>query len=154
MDRAAIATWRAVTAGVLTTDSGALIGAPFSSTARFGIEARPTATTPEELLGAAYASCFTMTLADQLASAGHSPIRIETEARVQVVRRHGFWEIAGIRVHCSALVPGIAEREFLEIAHAVRIGCPIATALRPETTLTVSLSQVTTDDALVPHHPA
>jgi len=68
MDRGAIASWNGTNGG-LTTDSGALINAPFSTAARFELEATPSATTPEELLAAAYASCFTMTLAERLAAA-------------------------------------------------------------------------------------
>src|SRR5512144_2261132 len=65
MDRGATANWNA-SAGTLTTDSGALINMPFSTIARYELEATPSATTPEELLAAAYAACFTMTLAEHL----------------------------------------------------------------------------------------
>ena len=68
MDRGAIAVWNDPKGqeGTLTTDSGALTNTPMSPTARFELEAVPTATTPEELLASAYAGCFTMMLATQL----------------------------------------------------------------------------------------
>ena len=69
MDRGATANWNA-NAGTVTTDSGALINMPFSTIARYELEATPSATTPEELLAAAYAACITMTLAEHLAAAG------------------------------------------------------------------------------------
>jgi len=138
MDRGAIAEWK-FDAGTVTTDSGALINAPYSSSARYELEAKLSATTPEELLAAAYASCFTMTFADRLAAAGYATPSLRTEARVQLVRPSGYWEIPAIRVHCSAAVPNIAEDEFLAIAHAARLHGPIARAMRAEVTLTVSL---------------
>jgi osmotically inducible protein OsmC len=144
MDRGAIATWSGTgtNAGTLTTDSGALINAPFSTTARFDLEAKPTATTPEELLAAAYAGCFTMTLGERLAAAGHPAHSLRTEARVQLVKPSGYWEIPSIRIHCSAVVPNIAEADFLAIAHAARIHGPIGHAMRADITMTVSLESM------------
>jgi len=144
MDRGAIAVWKytGTNAGTLTSDSGALLNTPFSPAARFELEARPSATTPEELLAAAYASCFNMTFAERLAAAGHPARSLRTEARVQLVRPSGYWEIPSLRIHCSALVPGIAEDEFLAIAHAARIHGPIGRALRAAVTLTVSLESM------------
>ncbi|TMQ13955.1 MAG: OsmC family peroxiredoxin [Deltaproteobacteria bacterium] len=143
MDRGAIAGWDGakVKCGTVTTDSGSLIGVPYSPVTRFEREAGPPATTPEELLAAAYASCFTMTFAQQLTAAGHTASSLRTEVRVQLVKPHGYWEIPAIRVHCSAAVRGITESEFLKIAHAARMSGPIARALRSEITLTVSLDR-------------
>ncbi|HTR53561.1 MAG TPA: OsmC family peroxiredoxin [Kofleriaceae bacterium] len=138
MDRGAIAEWT-FDAGTVTTDSGALINAPYSSSARYELEAKPSATTPEELLAAAYASCFTTTFAERLAAAGYATPSLRTEARVQLLRPSGYWEIPAIRVHCSAAVPNIGEDEFLAIAHSARLHGPIARAMRAEVTLTVSL---------------
>ncbi|HEU4729585.1 MAG TPA: OsmC family peroxiredoxin [Kofleriaceae bacterium] len=141
MDRGAIAVWngKKSNSGTLTTDSGSLIEMPYSPVARYELEARPSATTPEELLAAAYASCFTMTFAEQLTAAGHSASSLRTEVRVQLVRPSGYWEIPSLRIHCSATVPGIEEHEFLTIAHDARKRGPIARALTAEITLTVSL---------------
>lgn len=144
MDRGAIAFWNGIktSSGTLTTDSGSLIDVPYSPVARYELEARPTATTPEELLAAAYASCFSMTLAEQLAAAGYPVCTLRAEARVQLVRPSGYWEIPNIRIHCSAMVPGIAEDEFLAISHLARKRGAIARAVRAEITLTVSLENV------------
>jgi osmotically inducible protein OsmC len=141
MDRGAIAIWEPnhIRSAAIETDSGARIAMPQSSAARFELGAPPSATTPEELLAAAYAGCFTMTFAEQLTASGYSASRLHTEVRVQLVRPGGHWEIPSIRIHCSAIVPGIEEHEFLAIAHAARNGGPIAQALRAEITLTVSL---------------
>jgi osmotically inducible protein OsmC len=141
MDRGAIAVWSAggANAGTLTTDSGALVSMPCSRVARYELEARPTATNPEELVAAACAGCFAMTLVDRLAAAGHVAHRVQVEARTHLIKPGGRWEIPMIRLHCSATIPGIAEDEFLAIAHVARTEGPIARALRAEITLTVSL---------------
>ena len=142
MDRGAIAIWNdpRTDAGTLSTDSGALTNTPISPKARFELEAIPTATTPEELLAAAYAGCFTMMLAERLEAAGFHPMSLRTEARVQLVRPSRYWEIPAVRIHCSAIVPGISAQEFLAIAHEAKQSGPIAQAMRAEVTLTVSLA--------------
>lgn len=142
MDRGAICIWNdpRTDAGTLTTDSGALTNTPISPRARFELEALPTASTPEELLASAYAGCFTMMLAEQLGLAGFHPMSLRTEARVQLVRPRGHWEIPAVRLHCSAIVPGISAQEFLAIAHEAKLRGPIAQAMRAEMTLTVSLA--------------
>lgn len=141
MDRGAVAIWNipGSNAGTLTTDSGALINTPCSATARFELEASPSATTPEELLAAAYGGCFTMALAERLAASGHPPHSLRTEVRVNLVKPRGYWEIPSLRVHCSAAIPNIEEAEFLAIAHGARVDGVLARALRAEIVMTVSL---------------
>jgi len=152
MDRGAVATWNipGANAGTLTTDSGALTNVPCSTAARFELEARPSATTPEELLAAAYAGCFTMTLAERLTEAGHTPHSLRTEVRVNLVRPGGYWEIPSVRVHCTAAIPNIEESRFLAIAHAARQEGAVARSMRAEITLTVSLERAPTRE----HHAA
>lgn len=140
MDRGATITWN-VDAGTITTDSGALVNMPCSPTARYELEAMPSATTPEELLAAAFSSCFTMELAERLKAAGYSTPSLKTEARVQLVHPSGYWEIPSIRIHCTASVPGISERDFLAIAHLARTHGAIARTLRADITLTVTLER-------------
>lgn len=141
MDRGAIAVSTRADAdvvGMLNTDSGALTNTPFSQKARIELEATPSGTNPEELLAAACASCFTATLAERLAAAGYHAHAIRTEARVQLVRPGGHGTIGAIRLHCTAVVPGISDAQFLAIAHDAKTHGPIAQALRPDITLTVS----------------
>lgn len=155
MDRGAIATSTGAGAdvGTLTTDSGALTNTPFSQKARFEQEASPTGTNPEELLAAACASCFNSELAARLAAAGHLAHQLRTEARVQLVRPGNHATIGAIRLHCSAVVPGIGDSEFLAIAHEAKTHSPLALALRPDITLTVSREERVTvaEPAMDPH---
>jgi osmotically inducible protein OsmC len=156
MDRGAIAIWSGTgtNAGTLTTDSGALLNTPFSLGARFELEASPTSTTPEELLAAAYAACFTMDLAERLAASGHPPFSLRTEARVQVVRPSGYWEIPAIRLHCAANVPSISDEEFLALVQTARSHGPIARTLRADLVVTVSRESVPERGWDVPGPPA
>lgn len=144
MDRGAITMWRGVGpdgVGEVTTDSGALHHVRYSAGSRFEQRERTEGTNAEELLAAAEASCFTMTLAERLAEAGHPALAIRTEARVQLIKPSGRWQIPAIRLHCTATVPGIDEHEFLAIAHAAKTDGPIAQATRADVTLTISLEQ-------------
>lgn len=143
MDRRAIAISTGAEAGaaargVLTTDSGALTNTPFSLKARYEWEPVPSGTNPEELLAAACAGCFTEELAARLAAAGHQAQQLRTEARVHLVRPGDRWTIGGIRIHCTAVVPGISDEAFLAIVHAAKASGPIEHALRPDVTVTVS----------------
>ncbi|MBZ0231320.1 MAG: OsmC family peroxiredoxin [Deltaproteobacteria bacterium] len=143
MDRGAIAISTGADAGVgisgtLTTDTGALTNTPFSLKARYEWEPTPTGTNPEELLAAACASCFTEELAARLAAAGHQAQQVRTEARVHLVRPGDRWTIGAVRIHCTAVVPGISDEEFLAIVHEAKASGPIEQALRPDVTVTVS----------------
>lgn len=156
MDRGAIAVWSGAgaNAGTLTTDSGALQNTPLSPDVRFELEATPTSTTPEELLAAAYAGCFTLDLLERLSASGHPPFSLRTEARVQVVRPSGYWEIPAIRLHCSANVPGISDEEFLALVREARTQGPIARTLRADLVVTVSLETVPDHEWTVSGQPA
>ncbi len=141
MDRGAICIWNdpRTDAGTLTTDSGALTNTPLSAHARPELEGVPPAPPPEELHAAAYAGCYTMMLAEALGAAGYHPMSLRTEARVQLIKPTGRWEIPSVRVHCSAIVPGVSAEEFLALPHAAKQRGPIAEAMRADVTLTVSL---------------
>jgi len=95
-----------VKAGAVTTDSGSLTEVSYSPVARYEREARRRPP-PRGALAAAYASCFTMTFAGLLAAAGHAA-SLRSEARVQLVKRNGSWEIrqsASIARPASAASP-------------------------------------------------
>ena len=86
----------------------------------------PSTTNPEELLGAAHASCFSMALAGILATAGHTPDSIQTTAAVTFQPGTG---VVGSHLLVSARVPGITEEEFEAFAEDAKQNCPISKAL-------------------------
>lgn len=96
-------------------------------------------TSPEELIAAAHASCFSMALSSALAKAGHSPERLETSATVTFVPGSGITKSA---LHVRGTVPGMDEVAFLEAAEAAKEGCPVSKALAavPEITLDAALA--------------
>ena len=86
-------------------------------------------TNPEELLGAAHAGCFSMSLARRLEAAGYPPERVHTEARVRFGREGEGYAISRIDLRTEAEVPGASEEVFLEKAEAAKRDCAISKAL-------------------------
>jgi osmotically inducible protein OsmC len=86
-------------------------------------------TNPEELLGAAHAGCFSMSLARRLSAAGYSPERIHTEARVRFGRAGEGYAISRIDLRTEAEVPRVDEELFLEKAEAAKRDCAVSKAL-------------------------
>lgn len=82
--------------------------------------------TPEELLGAAHAGCFSMQLSALLTRGGHTPDRIETSADVQLDKLEAGWAITKIHLTTSATVPGIDEATLLEFAAKAKDTCPVS----------------------------
>ncbi|MBA3428145.1 MAG: OsmC family peroxiredoxin [Actinobacteria bacterium] len=98
-------------------------------------------TSPEELIAAAHASCFSMALAHGLAQAGTPPERLATAAAVTFVPGTGITKIA---LEVRGTVPGLEEAGFREAAEGAKADCPVSKALAgvPEITLVVRLEDV------------
>jgi osmotically inducible protein OsmC len=95
-------------------------------------------TSPEELIGAAHSSCFSMALSNALAKAGTPPDTLETTADVTFQPGEG---ITGIHLTVKGVVPGMTPEQFVEAAEAAKLGCPVSKALTGTTiTLTATLS--------------
>src|ERR1017187_5619978 len=75
--------------GKLTSTSGVLHNTPYSFTTRFVSEDGPAGTNPEELIAAAHAGCFTMTLSFQLNAAGFTATELKTQAAVMMEKGDG-----------------------------------------------------------------
>jgi osmotically inducible protein OsmC len=111
--------------GRVSLGSGAFEG-PYSFGSRFGEE---PGTNPEELLGAAHASCFSMALSLLLTEAGYTPARIKTLAKVSIERSGEGFAITHIGLVTEAEVPGIDADAFSVQAEEARSGCPVSKAL-------------------------
>lgn len=83
-------------------------------------------TTPEELLAAAHASCFSMAFAHDLTENGTPPQSISTTAKVTFVPGTG---ITGIELSTTASVAGIEDADFQRVAEGTKSGCPVSAAL-------------------------
>jgi lipoyl-dependent peroxiredoxin len=86
-------------------------------------------TNPEELIGAAHASCFSMALAGDLEKAGHRPDSIRTVATVTLQKGDAGYEITAIDLDAQAQVAGIDETELRRVAEGTRVSCPVSKAL-------------------------
>ncbi|MBE7954283.1 OsmC family peroxiredoxin [Microbacterium oxydans] len=89
-------------------------------------EGSDTTTTPEELIAAAHASCFSMALSHALAENGTPPERVNTTASVTFKPGVG---ITGSHLNVNATVPNLTPEAFQEIANGAKAGCPVSQAL-------------------------
>ncbi|WP_243225040.1 OsmC family peroxiredoxin [Microbacterium sp. CIAB417] len=89
-------------------------------------EGSDTTTTPEELIAAAHASCFSMALSHALSENGTPPERVNTTASVTFKPGTG---ITGSHLNVNASVPGLSAEAFQEIAEGAKTGCPVSQAL-------------------------
>jgi osmotically inducible protein OsmC len=139
--RTAQASWRGTTeegGGRIGVGSGAYEG-PFTLRAR--VEETP-GTNPEELIGAAEAGCFTMSLASLLSDEGHPPADLRTTARVRLEQRDGGFTISAITLETTGDVPGVDEATFAALAEQAKATCPVSRALAgTEITLRARLAQ-------------
>ena len=95
-------------------------------------------TSPEELIAAAHATCFSMALSHGLAQAGHPPEELKTSATVTFQPGEGITKIA---LDVAGRVPGIDEGAFQQAADGAKQNCPVSKALAgvPEISLTARL---------------
>lgn len=89
-------------------------------------EGSDTTTTPEELIAAAHASCFSMALSHALAENGTPPERVNTTASVTLKPGVG---ITGSHINVNAVVSNLTAEAFQEIANGAKSGCPVSQAL-------------------------
>ena len=123
---------------IRSTTSGAFGDLPVSWAARSEDETGGK-TSPEELIAAAHAACFSMALSNVLAKEGNAPDELKTSATVTFQPGEGITKIA---LTVEGAVPGIGEDAFLEAAANAKENCPVSKALAsvPEITLDARLA--------------
>jgi lipoyl-dependent peroxiredoxin len=96
-------------------------------------------TSPEELIAAAWASCFSMALSSGLAQAGNPPEKLETSATVTFQPGEGITRGA---LTVRGTVPGMDEAAFREAAEDAKQNCPVSKALAgiPDVSVEASLA--------------
>ena len=107
-----------------TVTSGALGGLDVSWPAR--AEEPGGLTSPEELIAAAHATCFSMAFSNGLAEAGHTAEKLQTSATVTFQPGEGITRVA---LDVVGRVPGIDEAEFEQLAGQAKENCPVSKAL-------------------------
>jgi osmotically inducible protein OsmC len=122
MKRSATAKWNGSGkegTGTITSESKILNETSYTFRTRFeDVEG----TSPEELLAAAHASCFTMKLSFVLGEAGFTPESLETVCTVSVDNGH----IHNSHLVVKARVPGINDKKFDECVQDAKQNCPVS----------------------------
>jgi lipoyl-dependent peroxiredoxin len=143
IDRTAHATWegdlRSGAGRFDLTSSGSMSAQEVTFASRF--EQPDGKTSPEELIAAAHATCFSMALANGLAQDGHAPTKLETDAQVTLDNADGGFKIAKIQLTVRGEVEGLDESGFQKAAQQAKENCPVSKALAavPEISLDASL---------------
>jgi lipoyl-dependent peroxiredoxin len=110
--------------GTISTATGVLHNANYSFATRF--EGAQSGTTPEEMIAAAHASCYSMALGAQLGNAGLTPEKIETQAAVTLAKTDSGFAVTKIALTTTAKVPGASKDQFDKAAADAKSGCPIS----------------------------
>jgi lipoyl-dependent peroxiredoxin len=127
-DRRAEVTWHGSlmdgSGTIVSTTSGALGEQQVSWPNR--AEDSPTSTSPEELIAAAHAACYSMALSHGLAQAGNAPDELKTSATVTFQPGQGITKVALV---VEGKVPGIDAAAFQQAAETAAANCPVSKAL-------------------------
>ena len=129
--------------GDLTSGGGAVSASSsgiFSDQAitwRARTEASEGKTSPEELLAAAHASCYSMAVSNELAKAGFPPERVDVSVVVSADKTDAGWTVVSSAITLRAVVPGVDAATFDELAEAAKGGCPISRAISDSVEITL-----------------
>jgi osmotically inducible protein OsmC len=129
VSRHAEASWQGTVpegGGRIALGSGAFEGA---FTLRNRVEDEVRGTNPEELIAAAEAGCFTMSLASLLEEAGSPPADLRTTVRVRLEQQEVGFRITRIAVSTVGEVPGFDAERFAALAEQAKATCPVSLAL-------------------------
>ena len=126
--------------GVISTATGVLSNANYSFATRF--EGADSGTTPEELIAAAHASCYSMALGATLGGEGFTPEKIETHAAVTLAKVEGGFAVTKIALTTTASIPGVSEEAFQKAAAGAKAGCPISKLFSNNTEITLDAKLV------------
>jgi osmotically inducible protein OsmC len=123
--------------GHVSSESGALKDLPYGFNTRF--EDTP-GTNPEELVGAAHASCYAMAMSLGLGEKNLKADEIKAKAKVTLSEVDGGFAVTKVHLDVTAKIPGISEADFQEVAEATKKNCPISKLLTAEITLDAKLA--------------
>jgi lipoyl-dependent peroxiredoxin len=140
--RRATATWEGNLAeghGSADLESGVASGLDVNWRARTEGGAQ---TSPEELLAAAHAACFSMALSHELSQAGHEPTKLSVAAAVSFDAVPEGFAVTRSSLKVRGTVPGIDQEGFAQYAEAASQGCPISGALKGNVEIVLDEAQL------------
>ncbi len=123
--------------GTLSSQSGAIAAIPYTFATRFE---GAKGTNPEELIGAAHASCYAMFLSALMSGAGITPERIEATSTISLdPATEGSPTVTAAHLDVTVKAPtdAAAIRDFAEKA---KTACPISKLLKAEVSLSVKIA--------------
>jgi lipoyl-dependent peroxiredoxin len=94
-------------------------------------------TSPEELIAAAHAACYSMAFSGALARNGTPATKLTVTAVVTFDKAEAGWKITKSDLTVRGTVPGIDAAKFAELAAAAKDGCPVSQALKGNVALSV-----------------
>jgi osmotically inducible protein OsmC len=112
--------------GTMNAASGTFKDLPFSAKSRF--EGGVPGTTPEEMIAAAHAGCFSMQFAVYMMQQKITPSALETDAEVTVELGEGGANITKSALTCRVQVPGGDAGKIRELGEKAKTGCPVSKA--------------------------
>jgi len=147
--RHAMATWTGdLQSGSGTIDyvsSGAFSRMPVTWASRTSEHSGKTS--PEELLAAAHAACFSMALSSRLAKNGTPATKLAVRAEVTFHSPGAGWKVSKSRIIVRGDVPGIDAAKFTELAEDAKENCPISVAIKGNVELVVEAKLVEPGEA-------
>jgi osmotically inducible protein OsmC len=121
--------------GITSLESGA--AGPMQVTWKARTEEHGGLTSPEELIAAAHASCYSMAFSSILAKAGTPPTTLETSATATFVPGEG---ITAMELTVRGTVEGISEEDFVGAAEMAKENCPVSQALKGNVPISLDAS--------------
>jgi len=123
---------------VSATTSGAFSELPVTWASR--TESPDGRTSPEELIAAAHAACFSMAFSSALTKDGTPPGQLEVTATVTFAKDETRWSIASSHLEVRGRVEGSTQAAFSDAAERAKDGCPVSRALKGNVEVSVSAS--------------
>ena len=123
---------------VSATTSGAFSELPVTWASR--TESPDGRTSPEELIAAAHAACFSMAFSSALTKDGTPPGQLEVTATVRFAKDETRWSIASSHLDVRGRVEGSTQAAFSDAAERAKDGCPVSRALKGNVEVSVSAS--------------
>lgn len=123
--------------GALITPSAALKMALYATDSSI----KRRGTNPPELVAAALAGSFSLTLANELGEVGFNPRLIDTTATVTMENMTVGWTLTQIHLDVTAAVPKVAECEFVDATLHAKAHCPIARVLNANISMRAKLAR-------------
>jgi osmotically inducible protein OsmC len=122
--------------GTVSTETGVLDAQPYGFNTRFE---NGKGTNPEELIGAAHASCYSMALSMILEGSGLIADSIDTKATVHLDEKDGGFAVTKVHLDVSAKIPDATQEQFDTATNTAKENCPISKLLTAEITMDAKL---------------